>query len=329
MSLSRPKLTRTDRDYQLVPDQHPDQVEGRRVGKLAAYGRQRDQDDARRRGPTWSPRASCSSARSTCIESLTATSAQLEFAYKRCPGVPERHLDALRENLIRPELGHGPDSLKLAVYGPQARLGLVIGDKVVDLQRAAAACLSSQEEAEARVGHTFRAFLEGGEGALKTARQVLRFAKRGPRRPHEGQREREDRVPHWAVQSCSRPSRTASKFKIMCIGANFADHFVGLSRNSPASMGEREEGAHPGGGEGPGAEQPAVGLLQDGEQRQQPRGGRPVSLEDEAPRLRGGGRPDNREARQGHQARGTCSSTSSATLSSTTSPCGTTWTRAC
>jgi len=131
--------------------------------------------------------------------------------------------------------------LKLAVYGPD-RVGLVVGDKVVDLQRATAEYLTSQgerralEEADALVGHTFRAFLEGGEGALKTARQVLRFAKddldglRGPR----GQKI----AYKMGLAKLRAPVTDSYKFKAMCIGANFADHFVGLSRNSPASMGQ-------------------------------------------------------------------------------------------
>jgi len=125
--------------------------------------------------------------------------------------------------------------LRLAVYGQQ-RLGLVIGDRVVDLQKAAAAYLSSQEEAEARVGHTFRTFLEGGEGALKTAREVLRFAKEDL----DGLRGQRGEKIAFRIEGARllAPVTESSKFKIMCIGANFADHFVGLSKNSPASMGD-------------------------------------------------------------------------------------------
>jgi 2-keto-4-pentenoate hydratase/2-oxohepta-3-ene-1,7-dioic acid hydratase in catechol pathway len=129
--------------------------------------------------------------------------------------------------------------LKLAVFGPQKRLGLVMVDRVVDLQKAAAAYLSSQEEAEALVGHTFRAFLEGGEGALKTARQVLRFANEDL----EGLRgQRGEKIAfRLGPAKLLAPVTESSKFKIMCIGANFADHFVGLSKNSPASMGKERK----------------------------------------------------------------------------------------
>ena len=134
--------------------------------------------------------------------------------------------------------------MKLAVYGSQ-RLGLVIGDRVVDLQRATAAYLTSQgerrplEEADATVGHTFRAFVEGGESALKTARQVLRFAKDDPEGLQGG---RGQKIAYkMSLAKLRAPVTESSKFKVMCIGANFADHFVGLSRNSPASMGREKK----------------------------------------------------------------------------------------
>jgi 2-keto-4-pentenoate hydratase/2-oxohepta-3-ene-1,7-dioic acid hydratase in catechol pathway len=134
--------------------------------------------------------------------------------------------------------------MKLAVYGPQ-RLGLVLGDRLVDLQRATEAYLTSQgerrasEESEATVGHTFRSFVEGGEGAIKTARQVLRFAKDTP----EGLRgQRGEKIEfRTGLAKLRAPVTDSFKLKVMCIGANFADHFVGLSRNSPASMGKERK----------------------------------------------------------------------------------------
>jgi acylpyruvate hydrolase len=128
--------------------------------------------------------------------------------------------------------------LKLAVYGPQ-RVGLVIGDSVVDLHQAAVSYLSSEEEAEATVGRTFREFVEGGDAALKTARNALKFASedlaglKGPRG--------EQIVFRMSEAKLAAPVPESSKFKIMCIGANFADHFVGLSSNMPVAMGEERK----------------------------------------------------------------------------------------
>ncbi len=129
--------------------------------------------------------------------------------------------------------------MKLAVYGPQQRLGLVIGDRVADMQQAAAAYLSSQEEAESLVGHTFRAFLERGERALKTAQQVQHFVTDDLERL-SGPRGEKVAFPIGEAKLLA-PVADSWKFKIMCIGANFADHFVGLSKNSPVSMGQERK----------------------------------------------------------------------------------------
>jgi 2-keto-4-pentenoate hydratase/2-oxohepta-3-ene-1,7-dioic acid hydratase in catechol pathway len=135
--------------------------------------------------------------------------------------------------------------LKLAVYGPEQRLGLIVGDKVIDLQRGMAAYLTSQgemramEEAEVAVGHTLRSFLEKGGSALRSARDVAKFAKDSPESLHGG---RGQKVSYSIELAKLRaPVTESSRFKIMCIGANFADHFVGLSKNSPGSMGQEKK----------------------------------------------------------------------------------------
>jgi len=125
--------------------------------------------------------------------------------------------------------------LKLAVYGPQ-RLGLVIGDKLVDLQKTTASYLSSAEEAEAIVGHTFTGFLERGEPALHIARKVSDFAIKDLK-SLKGPRGEQIVFPLGEVRLAA-PVTDSSKFKIMCIGANFADHFVGLASNMPTAMGK-------------------------------------------------------------------------------------------
>ena len=127
--------------------------------------------------------------------------------------------------------------MKLAVYGPQ-RVGIVIGDSVVDLQLAAASYLSSAEEAEARVGHTFRAFVEGGEDALQAARKVLDFASQGLK-GLKGPRG-EKIVFRMGEVKLAAPVADSSKFKIMAIGANFADHLVGVYSNMPTAVGEEK-----------------------------------------------------------------------------------------
>ncbi|MDA4135095.1 MAG: fumarylacetoacetate hydrolase family protein, partial [Thaumarchaeota archaeon] len=128
--------------------------------------------------------------------------------------------------------------MKLAVYGPQ-RVGLVMGESLVDLRKATASYLSSEEEAETVVGHTFTGFLERGGAAQHIVRKVLGFASENLNslRGLEG----EQIVFPIGKVKLSAPVTESSKFKIMCIGANFADHFVGLASNMPTSMGKERK----------------------------------------------------------------------------------------
>ena len=131
--------------------------------------------------------------------------------------------------------------MKLAVYGP-GRLGLVIGDTLVDLQRATSEYLTSQgersakEESESLVGHTLGSFLEKGDGAIRAAKDVLKFAKGDLEGLRGGRGEKISFK--LSLAKLRAPVTDSYRFKVMCIGANFADHFVGLSRNMPVTIGE-------------------------------------------------------------------------------------------
>jgi acylpyruvate hydrolase len=115
----------------------------------------------------------------------------------------------------------------------------VIGDSVVDLQLATASFLSSAEEAEAVVGHTFTGFLERGGAATLVARKVLDFATKDLKSLKGPKGERI--VFSMGESKLAAPVAESSKFKIMCIGANFADHFVGLASNMPTAMGKEKK----------------------------------------------------------------------------------------
>ena len=128
--------------------------------------------------------------------------------------------------------------MKLAVYGLQ-RLGLVVDDNIVDLQKATASYLSSEKSAEELVGHTFGGFVGRGEDALETARRILDFT-RGDLKGLRGLRGEKIVFPMGDVQ-LRAPIAESSKFKIMCIGANFADHLVRLHSNFPVALGEERK----------------------------------------------------------------------------------------
>ena len=221
--------------------------------------------------------------------------------------------------------------MKLAVYGPQ-RLGLVIADMMVDLQKATAAFLSDKgggyqtmEEAESLVGHTLRTFIEGGEKALRTARQVQAFAKD----ELEGLRgERGEKIAFRIGGARLRaPVTYSSKFKIMCIGANFADHFVGMSKNSPVSMGQDKKVLTLEEARACALSLPQWGFYKmgssvsnPGEDVQYPSRTRLLDYEGEVALVVG---------KRGKDTQGmTSSTTSSASPSSTTSPFATAWTGA-
>ncbi|MHB8566333.1 MAG: fumarylacetoacetate hydrolase family protein [Nitrososphaerales archaeon] len=123
--------------------------------------------------------------------------------------------------------------MKLGVYGPWKRLGIMNDGFVVDLQRACAAYLVETENeprpyemAEALVGWNLEGFIAGGERSAKIARNVNEYAMR---RQSEGE---------WLgvqaekiVQSTSALRLHApwlKSAKVMCAGANFSDHLSGM-----------------------------------------------------------------------------------------------------
>jgi 2-keto-4-pentenoate hydratase/2-oxohepta-3-ene-1,7-dioic acid hydratase in catechol pathway len=121
--------------------------------------------------------------------------------------------------------------LKLAVYGPSNRLGLVIGDYIADMQYATALYLTkrgvkksaAEEKADSLVGHELGAFIRGEDRALKTANKVLDYSAKNLAAL------KKQKIVQTVARAKLRPPVTQDyRFKVMCIGANFADHLVGM-----------------------------------------------------------------------------------------------------
>jgi 2-keto-4-pentenoate hydratase/2-oxohepta-3-ene-1,7-dioic acid hydratase in catechol pathway len=120
--------------------------------------------------------------------------------------------------------------MRLVVYD-SFRLGLVVDSKVADMEAATAAYLAAQGEnrpkelAEAKVGHELGEFIRGGRDALATANKVQDFVRKNPDlRGVNGQK-----VTAKLSEVTIRPPVTQDyRFKVMCIGANFADHLIGM-----------------------------------------------------------------------------------------------------
>lgn len=120
--------------------------------------------------------------------------------------------------------------MRLAVYD-DFKLGLVVDSSVADMQGAIAAYLISSGEgkpeaaAAAMVGHELGAFIRGGAEALATAKKVEDHVKKNPGlKGING-----EKVIYKMGEVKLRPPVTQDyRFKAMCIGANFADHLLGI-----------------------------------------------------------------------------------------------------
>src|SRR5207244_7932065 len=90
----------------------------------------------------------------------------------RAPTTPGRIgaiLSAAENNAI------GAAAMRIVVYGPEQRVGALVGDTIVDLNRAFARA-QSPEAAEARVPSRLEAFIGLGTAALDDAQRAIQHA---------------------------------------------------------------------------------------------------------------------------------------------------------
>jgi 2-keto-4-pentenoate hydratase/2-oxohepta-3-ene-1,7-dioic acid hydratase in catechol pathway len=117
--------------------------------------------------------------------------------------------------------------MKLVVYGPMERLGILVDGKVVDAQATAAAYLMSQGEprawemAQALVGSDLLGFIEGGDRALTTAKKAVEY---GTGNGWKGM------SMAWDAKNVKLlpPLVKSSTLKVMCCGGNYPDHLAGM-----------------------------------------------------------------------------------------------------
>jgi 2-keto-4-pentenoate hydratase/2-oxohepta-3-ene-1,7-dioic acid hydratase in catechol pathway len=127
--------------------------------------------------------------------------------------------------------------MKLVVYSPKNRVGLLVQNRVVDLAGACALYLGivkqeprPDEMAAVLVGEDFRGFLAGGDRALETASTVNEYIM---------EEKREELDPITSVEGekiildangikFRSPIENLLSPKVMCAGANFADHHAGM-----------------------------------------------------------------------------------------------------
>jgi 2-keto-4-pentenoate hydratase/2-oxohepta-3-ene-1,7-dioic acid hydratase in catechol pathway len=111
--------------------------------------------------------------------------------------------------------------MKIAVFGPLQRVGALVGEQVIDLNRAFAR-MHSAEIADVRMPARLEAFIAAGPAAIEDAQRVVQDAASFGSDPH---------IVHQLTEvelHAPWPGR-----RIACAGGNFAEHLRGME-NDPS-----------------------------------------------------------------------------------------------
>lgn len=121
--------------------------------------------------------------------------------------------------------------MKIVVWGPERRVGALVGESVIDLNGGLARALREQgdahpqEQAAKRLPSRLLAFIEAGDAALQETRRVIdRFGKTSAQDDLGA-----PRVVHKAAEvklHAPWPER-----RIACVGGNYAAHLAGMWAN--------------------------------------------------------------------------------------------------
>ena len=121
--------------------------------------------------------------------------------------------------------------MKIVVFGPERRVGALVGERVFDLNRGMARQLQEQgeskaeEQAATRLPARLLTFIESGPPALENAQRVIdQFARSAP-----GDERGELRLVHNVSDvklHAPWPER-----RIACVGGNYAAHLAGMWAN--------------------------------------------------------------------------------------------------
>ena len=126
--------------------------------------------------------------------------------------------------------------MKIVVYGPERRVGALVGDQVVDLNRAYAKYLTEKQgegraaaQAAAVVPADLQGLVESGARGLEGAQQALDYLNSGAQ---------DKTAPDGAtiVRALSavklQPPVPGPGSRIACGGANYAKHSAGMRRTA-------------------------------------------------------------------------------------------------
>src|ERR1051326_4334588 len=109
--------------------------------------------------------------------------------------------------------------MKIVVYGTSRRVGALVGDQVIDLNRAFARYVRErrsdpQSQADERVPSDLEQFITRGRAALDDAREALAYVQDNGATP-------DDTQPRGSVQL---QAPTIYRPRIACAGANYVMH---------------------------------------------------------------------------------------------------------
>ena len=121
--------------------------------------------------------------------------------------------------------------MKIVVFGPERRVGALVGEKVIDLNRGMARQLKERgeskadEQAATRLPSRLLTFIESGTSGLESAQRVIdQFATLAPN---------DDRGEPKVVHNASDVKLHAPwpERRIACVGGNYAAHLAGMWAN--------------------------------------------------------------------------------------------------
>ena len=132
--------------------------------------------------------------------------------------------------------------MKIVVFGPQRRTGVLLGDEVVDVSLAAAKRLAERDGepdplrmADALAPADLGRFIEGGARALETAEAALEHLGNAADREGPGGA----RIV-FAADDVTLHAPRADRARVACAGGNFADHSQAMAERR-AERGEGDE----------------------------------------------------------------------------------------
>ncbi len=121
--------------------------------------------------------------------------------------------------------------MKIVVFGPERRVGALVDEKVIDLNRGMARQLHERgeskpdEQAATRMPSRLLAFIESGTAGLENAHRVIeQFTKVAP-----GDENAEPKVVHNA--NAVKLHAPWPERRIACVGGNYAAHLAGMWAN--------------------------------------------------------------------------------------------------